>query len=273
MRALKTEISATETHFHYESFGDFLDDCRNGEAHPDGCCDLVRLDQPSNWNGNITHDQAINLAEYGWPEGRAFLSSVDFDFDSHDFSFVEENETKILDVAGAVPDVPAFIAGDPCCMVDIVRSERPSKVIKMVVNIVTSWTVATSELKNFGGAVCSWIDHLESKGWSLELIVRFESIKKDYRLRLDVTVKKAGEILDLDRVLFMIAHPASQRRLFFHVVEMNPESKYLTRTFGLATDSVDVNGEIYVRHLCGGNAETTDDAVAYVSEPIKSQFA
>lgn len=224
------------------SWDEFILACRENRDYPVDstaslCC--AADERSSAWNGAVTHLQACNLAEFGWPDGREYMQSVDFDIDPQAKDFVVENEQRIYDVCGAIPDVPRAIAGDPCAMIEIERTESPSKIIPILIDITTPAMTDTESIKRRGGAVVSWLDHLENKGWSVELTVRFSGCN-DFRGKevfcQHVVVKQAGEPMDIDRLLFMMAHPAGLRRLMFHLQDLQPGTVALSSCRGVFND-------------------------------------
>jgi len=211
------------------SWDDFIEACRKNRDYPEGSyayayhASVYR--ESEEFNGCITHDQACNLAEFGWPDGRRYMSEVDFDIDPNAKDFVVENEQRIHDVCGSIPDVPRAIAGDPCCMVEIQQSESPTKIVPILIDITTPAITSTDSIMRRGGAVVSWLDHLENKGWSTELTVRLSATHDEKKIMSQhVVVKQAGEPFDTDRLLFIMAHPAGLRRLMFHLQDLTPDS-------------------------------------------------
>lgn len=219
------------------SWDEFIWACRNNRDYPEGSFAYAHHtavdDEPRKFNGKVTHLQACNLAEYGWPEGRKFMSEVDFDIDQNARDFIVENEERIYDVSGAYPDVPRAIAGDPCCMVEITRSDASTKIVPVLIDITTPWTTKAESIMRRGGAVVSWLDHLENKGWSTELTIRFSGSSYGKPIFCQqVVVKQAGEPFDTDRLLFIMAHPGGLRRLMFHLQDLAPDSAMVGRGRG-----------------------------------------
>ncbi len=238
-------------HDYYESWDEFVDACRNNREYPEGSYAYAynaAIHAASEcWSGSVTFDQACNLAEFGWPDGRQFMSDMDFEIDPQAREFVVENEQRIYDVAGDIPDVPRAIAGDPCSMITIQATEQPTKLVRLVVTVSARATINAETMMNRGGSIASWIDQIESKGWALELVARRSAKSHGYTTIVDVVVKQPGEPMDIDRVLFAMANPAMTRMLLFHAQDLQPHSANIGHGRGSTfAYSKDLGDEIYI---------------------------
>lgn len=161
----------------------------------------------ASWEG------ALELANYGWPEGRR-------DFHQYMAAAVQKLESNRpafgFDVAGMYPQVPRFVAGDPMSMVtDDPQFSRSKRIIPIYVSCSFSASVDKQRIINRGSAICGLIDIIEDANNSVELIVYEHTQGESIREWCDIRLKAAGEPLDLDRLAFALAHPAFLRRLNF----------------------------------------------------------
>jgi hypothetical protein len=173
-----------------------------------------------------TFSETMNHAINGWPEGRAKLQHVVSTIAGS--NYIQPKSVETTDVAGAYPIVPLAVAGDPFCMVDLRPDEkrmRPVLLIRVGLGQLAVWN--ENKIHNYGGALLSWIDHLESSGFRVHLDGYFYSIDigdspgvaaRQTHVAF-VTVKNASEHVDMDRMAFALIHPGFHRRIDFVVKE------------------------------------------------------
>lgn len=173
------------------------------------------------WRGTETWEDCISMAlRTGWPKGRDLLYEA--------LAIVrprpEPFKSIEMSVAGAFPIVPNYCAGDPECMVmdpgSNLRMTKP--IIRIDYNHWIQATTTPQDMILRGAAVLSLAETLERYGYSTELRIIGNS-GNERIFRYSVVFKRAGEMLDIDRAAFAIAHPSSMRRLAFAILEQHPE--------------------------------------------------
>jgi hypothetical protein len=128
-----------------------------------------------------------------------------------------ETTTIGSDVAGFMPDVPAYLAGVPECMRTFETTESPSEIVSIGLTGFTCNTSADAML-NRGIALLSLVDVLESSGYRCEIVADF-AIAGRNTLRSRIYIKRAGDHWDPTSAAFAMAHPAFFRRLFLKDME------------------------------------------------------
>ena len=174
------------------------------------------------WQGSATFQEAMTLARYGWPEGRAkMVKAVSVAAMSAGFAKAPAYD---MDMAGAYP-VPALAAaGELLCMVNPApTAERAKPIVKLTVAACVSAMVNESDIFNYGAALLAFVDGLEQSDIRVELSVCYASRSRDMKTEtaFNVTFKQADEALDLDRAAFALASPAMFRRLVFSLYELH----------------------------------------------------
>lgn len=187
------------------------------------------------WNCSVTNGhkftgthsfaEAVKLARDGWAEGREAVEAARAHFEHVTGSRVRRSIT-VEAVAGFAPDVPAFLAGAPDCMLarEEVEAEGAGKIIKLVVQGVASAAISKAEIIKKGALIVALVDALESAGRSVELVVDFTSGDcAPNRVSAILTAKRAGEPVEIDRLAFILAHPSMLRRFAFGIFEKHPD--------------------------------------------------
>ncbi len=176
----------------------------------------------------MNYDDAIALAADGgyWADGAdRMVQGV------ADAAALRENYAQPMihnDVAGFSPDVPAYLAGIPDCMLayepgDMTTAATPTVTIGVG---TCSYNVNTQSIENRGIAILSLIDALESIGYRVQLDYVGDNIagEEGTLKRIRVILKKAGDHWNPGSVAFALCHPAMLRRLIVGLIERDPAS-------------------------------------------------
>ena len=179
------------------------------------------------WHGGATLEDAVALARDGWPEGREEFAGRLMDAAAAKTS-QGRSEMFELSVAGLRPDIGAYCAGAPECMLQVsAGADVTARVVYLTVGLSNSCTVQPAAVRNWGAAVCILIDSIEAQDQSVELTGAFSSFgggrkspgTKGYTVNTDVLLKAAGAPLDVDCVAFAMAHGGMHRRMQFRLIE------------------------------------------------------
>lgn len=177
---------------------------------------------PAEWSGGVANlGEALQVARKGWPEGMEWARDVAMPALSAATSTRVAGEAWTYDVTGAAYDVGEYLSGVPECWLACQTSEtRP--VISILVNIAVSAGVPADAIRRRGAAVTALALHLQASGYVVELWstwgVDVYDVRKGacwHRVRLS---DGNGGPLDVDRVLFALAHPAAGRQLAHFMV-------------------------------------------------------
>lgn len=270
-------------------FGDFGDVISGSVSWAkDGVADCDSTGEGDGWAETKNLKEAVDLGRYGWGKGRdQMLKVLD---ESNVIRRAIPHKSEALDVAGYYPVVPLACAGDPVCMITHgISSIKTKPVIKIVVNVAVSGAVTTATIMRRGGAILSWIDGLEDAGYRCEVdIIESGLFQKHAKVQKGVLfslkAKSASEPVDVDRLAFLLCHPAMQRRVFFSLYERLRESTRIgliqseVVTYGSPTDLIpeDILGQhsIYFPALMRGSGDwdTPATAVAAVERMIQKSL-
>lgn len=175
---------------------------------------------------SFTWDESINLARNGgyWAEGATKLVQG-----VTDAAALRENYTKPMisnDVAGFAPDVPAYLAGVPDCMMayddgDMTTAQMPT----VSIGIGTfSHGVSADSVMNRGIAIMSLVDSIEAVGYRVQIDFVGDNTGKGGLKKLRVVLKRPQDSWNPGAVAFATAHAAMLRRLTVATIERDPDS-------------------------------------------------
>lgn len=186
-------------------------------------------DAGSPWYG-CTFDEAIELGLNGWAEGTKHLAEY------------QDSVQSTLHSAGLAPrdggeasydwgrtaeggrgeiDVATYLTGDPECIVARVDASTASS-IRIYVDCSASFMVDGAKMTERGAILAAMIDALHQRGvlvelWAGQRMTNGESVYASW-----VKLKANTEPLDIQQVVYALAHPSFLRRLGFSALEAEP---------------------------------------------------
>ena len=177
------------------------------------------------WSGTKTMDEALELARYGWEEGRQHLRQAVGRIALDQLVGRRPIVESRLDFAGDEVDIGAYLHGEPEHMVDYqVRQDTHGKQAMMYVNASVASNVSSERIMQRGGALYAAIEALRTEGYSLGLTM-VDSTKNNrfsHYAEYQIPVVRPGEYLDIDTAAFCLAHPAFSRRGVLALNEHEP---------------------------------------------------
>jgi len=103
-----------------------------------------------------------------------------------------------------------------------VMTPAAGRVVSVIVNIGGNCDVTAETYRNRGAAALAVIDALESAGARVEVTLRQRSKLNKARLyNFAAVVKRAEDVLELDRMAFLLMHASVQRRFMFRLREQS----------------------------------------------------
>jgi hypothetical protein len=224
------------------------------------------------WALGVSYDQALELARTGWSEGAKDLS----DRLAAHMPPRDKEDSWRYDVAGELPDIGRYLAGDPVHMRRHGHPKGHQPIVSIAVNIRLQSNVKASAMANYGAALVAVIDQIEHHGKRVELMVTFATRQTGSRVSAGWMVKRAEDALDLAAVAFSVAHPAASRRIGFAMYEHSdvPATRGYGGTLTLGeNDLIDPLPGTYC--LSGlndtlGRCHTLDDAITFVRDQVNA---
>lgn len=237
----------------------------------------------TNWTGTKSFEDAANLALHGWSEGLAQIEKITAQID-HVIGSKIERPSAVYDIVGSCVDVGRFITGEPDCMMSFQPDEVTAhgKIVRVVLNFAASCSVSPEVLMGRGAAICALLQGLQSAGMSVELeLAMAVDDYSDEKYIQSITAKRSTDVLELDRVAFICAHPSMLRRMSFAVSEKEPMK--VREQFGFIEGSGygrpceipegEGRGDIYLGRALLGEVQWNDVAACskWVADTLKAQ--
>lgn len=121
-----------------------------------------------------------------------------------------------------MPNVPAFLTGNPNNMIDIKKAiKASSKILNIFLNVRVDGFTNPGTIIDIGTKYLVIIDALEKMGYRCNLYSGIANETYGNHSCLMVKIKTDKEPLNLKKICFTIANPAMQRRLKFRWQEVN----------------------------------------------------
>jgi hypothetical protein len=163
----------------------------------------------------------IDLARKGYARAREDLREMMIEVEAGANNAPRPDFT--FDVAGSIPSVPAYIAGDPACMMDLgTTPNKPS--CRVSVEVAYAWFVSDRAVYMRGVAILGLLQSLERQGIHVELSIALTSIGAGRNFAIICPIREMGEAFDLDKIAFFLCCPGALRRLGFAVLERDKET-------------------------------------------------
>ena len=177
------------------------------------------------WSGTATFDDALGLAWSGWPEAASKIEAGSRELLVSTRELIARRPE--LAPVGAFPIVPVFLSGSPDHMLEP-STEREAPFCRILINTTYSAATDSEEVFSFGSACLRLIDDLDAAGLETDVDAVICVTDGRYTTTGIVHVKRAGEMLDLERLGFVLCSTAWLRRLGFTLIECQPNTDAAT---------------------------------------------
>ena len=250
-------------------FSSLADAARFAEANPNP---LSSKTGDSHFTGTKSLTDAVNLAVDGWHEVRPEVQKMFNQLESQLSLAMDEQFSIRYDYSGDSVDMGRYMSNDPECMMDYVTEPqaRMGRVVRILVAGIASAYVSAEQIQARGVAVCALIDVLHKMGVGIELWTeQCYMHPSDDKRRYSHLVKlhDSSDMMDIDDIMFAIAHPSMLRRLGFAGVEqMEWANEYTRSGYGRVRDMVcgDMLGgdvDVVVEKLQNGGGWGSEDEI------------
>lgn len=234
------------------------------------------------WHGTENFEEAVKLAETGWEQGTEKCRALASQFINKVTTLVENWQIP-YNVTGSDFDVSLVNQGIPehwCTLESHLEDGAGTRAVRITLNTSIGGGASAAQYECRGAALVALVECLEFSGIRCEVnlyryVVGWNSSL--YEAKTFCNVKAAEQPLDMDRLAFMLAHPSTNRRLMFAVMEghaicMNKtDGDYGSPSNPPLDDPM--RGDIYIGNTCGNFSEweNSDMVIAWIIECLKTQ--
>lgn len=206
---------------HVESFDSFWELLDYAEHNPNP---LSSDKDDADFSMCASLADAISMARAGWSEVRPKVDDI---FDSVAERIADRLDSRfqtLHNYSGFSVDMGRYLQGDPECMLDYVPEEQRAmgRVVKIVFNVACPYYIPAETILRRGVAIVALIDTLHKLGVGIELWAD-ESIegRSGGKYSNRCKIHESSQMLDINSVMFAVAHPAMLRRVLFSMQEQS----------------------------------------------------
>lgn len=258
---------------YFESFGEMLNYVESnpnyGSSNKDGM---------DGWDGMRSFAEAKELARSGWHDVRPEVEQLLNQMSEVIADRLEIAPSMTWNVAGGVVDVGRYCGNEPMCMLDFPMEpqERMGKVVKLFIDYGASSGFSGDFIMKRGIVLLALVDTLQKLGVSVEIYGE-TAINGGYSTTHTTVTKlhDPTDRLDIDELMFTLAHPAMLRRMAFAVREMSTCAKEIDAkangSYGRTTHTVyapTVNADIRMERLENRATQCMENPVEWVMQTI-----
>jgi len=183
------------------------------------------------------------------------------------------------DYSGDSVDIDRFLMGDPEHMMDYenVPSGRMGRVVRVLVNGSASSFVSPEQIKQRGVLAVALIDVLSKLGVGVELWLE-SATEYDSKVHSQlIKIHSSEERLDIDNLMFSMAHPSMLRRVGFSILERTtwaPAKQCAQHGAGYGcphnlTQGKRIGADVEIDKLQNATGDPVVDGVAYIMSTVK----
>lgn len=166
------------------------------------------------WSGGHTWEQSIEALAHGDLSGVAKSDALLAKMENYELA--TQRRTWIDDVAGAMPNVPAFIAGQPLSMRRRTKAGSAFAPIAIIADLTTSASIDADKIAHRGAAILALVRALASRR-PVELYVCTGLDANQRRNASYVVARIDTAPLDLSIAAHALTHAGAPRNVFYGI--------------------------------------------------------
>ncbi len=165
-------------------------------------------------------EEALDLCTYGYYEDYKQFINLKISLDRF-LTLATKKSKAFNDYVGFVPDVKAYLEGNPLAMIN--KAKARYQKITIWFNSSYSADCTKEQIYARGAITLSLIELLEKLGYSVDLhLIELSYNGKQFHFS-DFLLKEEGERLNPGKLFFPMCHPSWIRRLNFRLIEVTPD--------------------------------------------------
>ena len=223
--------------------------------------------------GTASLKDACTLAHNGWTEVRPDVELLFNDLEARIADKISDKFLTYNDVAGSEIDMGMYVSGVPEHMISFspVLEATMGRVIKIHISITASASIPKEQIMARGVAVCALVDTIHKLGVGVEIWGEDAIVGQNSKLfGTRVLIHDSSEMLDIDNVMFALAHPSMLRRLTFSIQEQSPNAKAqgVGGGYGTPTDLSPMEADVKIERLQRGTGDIIAKPVEWVISTV-----
>ena len=196
--------------------------------------------------GTADYETADRLLQYG--DDRSFAALKDAGLQVTNTTATQYKRTIYSSVVGALPNVPAYVAGAPNSMIAQKRVAVAKKVVNICYDISFACDIPAATITKIGVALVNQIRKIEASGQRCNLYISFAPTIEGNNYGLFLKIKDAGQSFDLKKLAYPLVNPSMLRRHFFRYIEVTEGIPYAP-TYGTSVVDTEKLRNIYGAYL------------------------
>lgn len=213
------------------------------------------------WYGTKTFEDMLSLINRGWPEGMEKVKDLTIKYRnlfSQFFPTQDYQQNMETCITGEVVDIDKYLSGEPENMMHFVQNNEDvtnlvngGKLQRIIVNCCCNCHIEAKTVYTRNALICALINAMELYGFRVEVSAAFSytgssyNLGEQHRQQFFIMVKPFDGDLNLDRITLALAHPSTQRRLIFSLMEEESGDKvhddiicasFIRNSYGYAVD-------------------------------------
>jgi hypothetical protein len=260
---------------HFDTFGDLVHFADTRENKSPFAEEKSRCLDSNNFRATANWQECMTLATQGWADGAEKAKALNAQLVDKITSIIERDQL-FYDVQGLDFDLGLLLSGEPEHYLNVqqVYSEgQGHRVIKLALNITASGGIQSDILIAKGAAVSALVYALELCGNRVEVTVG--GCVNRGQGEMTATVKRAEDALELEQLVFALAHPSTLRRLMLSVWESDAaHMSNVGATYGSPSELNNPERfDVYIAGSKYGDPQwsNTDETIAWIKAQLKLQ--
>jgi hypothetical protein len=182
---------------------------------------LASTQNCGSWTGTKDYPEAVELLKNGWADMSKKLEQR-LKVAANEIGLKKVNKMS-YDVAGFQASVPRYLQGIPTNMISKKTTVQKQKVVTLVKNVGYNAMVSEDEIIESSIKAFQIVKAIEEKGVRVNLDICWASETSQERVFYRVRLKGAAERLNISKMAFPMVNPGMLRRLFFRMLEVDPQ--------------------------------------------------
>ena len=210
-----------------------------------------------------TFEEALKALKYGWEDGRCQLESKVKELN------LKTNESKKIkyeyNVVGGNACVPRYLQGIPTNMIKSNMVSKETKIINIYKTAPYTHLVSADEILEDAAKTVLIVNKLEKLGYKVNLYIAKlnEDFKNNVKFGVRVKIKDSKMKLNLKKISFCIINSDMQRRMFWRLIELDPDLTRPLINYGRGIDN----------RIMGSYNDFNDYSRVKLSKALKREYS